>query len=113
MLIAPVCRVGLAGRAGSGPPHIRVGLSGVSRHTMNIYSCGRITTHGKEGNLMDPDVSVEVEGNDETPAVVEDAPDVVVVDTGSDSGNDLDIGVALGALTATVNTIAETVNALS
>lgn len=61
----------------------------------------------------EPDVTVEVETHeDETPDVVEDAPDVVVVDTGDDSGNDLDIGVALGALTVQVGTLTETVNTL-
>jgi hypothetical protein len=48
------------------------------------------------------DLAVEVE--DDTPdAPVDDAPDVVVVDTGGDdAGNDLDIGLALGRVEASL-----------
>jgi hypothetical protein len=48
----------------------------------------------------------------ETPPVEDSAPDVVVVDTGSDSGgsHDLEIGAALGSLTAAVETLASRVD---
>lgn len=59
------------------------------------------------------DVNVEVDASEEPPAVIEDAPDVVVVDTGSDSGNDLEIGATLGALSVQVATLTEVVNNLS
>lgn len=60
------------------------------------------------------DTEVVVEETSDTPPA-DDAPDVVVVDTGDDSGsdNDLEIGVALGALTAEVATLSGVVNNLS
>lgn len=52
----------------------------------------------------DTTVVVEVDESPEPETPADDAPDVVVVDTGSDgdSGNDLEIGITLGALAATV-----------
>lgn len=59
---------------------------------------------------MADEVTVEV---DETPpAPAEDAPDVVVVDTGDGDSNDLEIGTALGALTVEVSTLAGAVAAI-
>lgn len=64
------------------------------------------------GNAVMEDVTVEVE--DETPPP-SDAPDVVVVDTGDDSGgseNDLEIGRMLGEIHATHAAILERLDAM-
>lgn len=62
--------------------------------------------------MGDTDVTVEVEPDAENPPADTGDTVVVVTDDGGGSGNDLEIGVTLGALVSQVSTLTETLNAV-